>query len=164
MSLVTHGLLLGKQRKVTVGTTVSTQKLMYPVMQSVRSSRSSPCESQSNSQSVCSKQPCKSSMVSCDHLLTVLVVTGSRWTWGLYRGCRWMRLWSDLPSGGRAVELYASLTLAYSRSSRSSLWFHVSQLSSRQHYPALSPDKLKLIWRSFRNRTTPQQRQLLIFL
>ncbi len=112
MSLVIHGLLLGKRCTVSDGTTLSTQKLMYPVIQSVRSPMSSPCKLQGTSHSVVTKQPCRARLVFYDQLLTVLVVAGCRWTRGLYSGRRWIRLWSDLLRGGRAVELYGSLTLA----------------------------------------------------
>ncbi|KAI3361924.1 hypothetical protein L3Q82_012193, partial [Scortum barcoo] len=55
-SLVIQGLLLEKQCTVRAGTVVSSQNLMYSVMQSVMLSISSPCGSQSTSQSVDSKQ------------------------------------------------------------------------------------------------------------
>ena len=49
--------------------------------------------------------------------LTVRVSTGCLFTRGLYTGRRCTRLWSDLPRGGRGDELYASLLLAYNKSS-----------------------------------------------
>uniref|UniRef100_A0A3Q3F2G8 Ig-like domain-containing protein n=1 Tax=Labrus bergylta TaxID=56723 RepID=A0A3Q3F2G8_9LABR len=100
-SLVIQGLLLGKQRTVRAGKAVFSQNLMYSVMQSVMLLMSSPCGSQSTSQSVDSKQSCSASLLSCVHLLTVLVVTGCLWTRGIYSGVSRTRLWSDLPRGGK---------------------------------------------------------------
>ena len=45
------------------------------------------------------------------------ISTGRLFTRGLYTGRRCTRLWSDLPRGGRGDELYASLLLAYNKSS-----------------------------------------------
>lgn len=66
-------------------------------------------------QSIDSKQPLRASIASCDHLLIILVDAGCCWTRGLYWGEKWTRLWFDLASGGRAVELFVSLMLAYSK-------------------------------------------------
>lgn len=48
------------------------------------------------------------------HFLNVLVVTGWVKTQGLEMGWTRTRLWSDLPSSGKAGQIYASLVFAYS--------------------------------------------------
>ena len=70
---------------------------------------SSPCGSQSASQSVASKHPCRVSSASCDHLFTVLLVTGCLWMVGLYVEERKTRFWPALHRAGRA-ELYVTLS------------------------------------------------------
>src|SRR4029434_456412 len=85
-------LLLGKQRTVLVGATMSIQKFRWSVVQCVTPSMSSPKESCSTLQSVDSKQSLRASAASGEHFLHERAVDGCLHTFGVYLGCKKTRL------------------------------------------------------------------------
>lgn len=110
--LATQGVFFGKQRTSLVEWS-SLQNPIYSETQSVKPSMSSPCVSHRASQSVTSREAHRDSTTSGDYHLTLVCCC---WTTGLYDAESQTNVWSDLPRGGSALELYAFLTFAYSRS------------------------------------------------
>ena len=94
--VVTQGLLLGKQRALLAGRTLCLRMRW----------------SQSTTQLADSKQSSGASRASWFHLLTALVDAGCLWTRGTVFGARRTGLWSDLPSGGRALAPVVPLAFA----------------------------------------------------